>query len=274
MVTYGMLIDLKSCIGCKACMTACKGNHDIPFGEHDGREYYRIWPLEVELGVYPYTIRNMTPMLCMHCQDPPCQEVCPIPGAIYQRHDGIVLIDEERCNACKLCIPACPYGALYFRDDKGAVDKCTFCVEGVDNGLEPECVKACPTDAMFFGDLSDPESHISKLIRGWDARPLYPEHGTNPAVYYTAHAGRLKGTIENKKRGCAVPGATVTVLCAEKDESQSTCAGSDGCFFFWDLKVREQYSVRIEADGFVPSTRELYLDKEYTDLGKIVISEL
>ncbi|GAG78243.1 unnamed protein product, partial [marine sediment metagenome] len=134
MVRYGMVIDLRCCTGCKVCMTACKGNHNIPFGEHEGREYYRIWPVEVELGAYPYVIRNMTPWLCMQCEEPPCMDACPIPGAIYRRGDGIVLIDEGKCNGCKLCIPACPYDALYFREDIGVVDKCTFCVENIDEG--------------------------------------------------------------------------------------------------------------------------------------------
>ena len=274
MVRYGMLIDLKSCSGCKACMTACKAYHDIPFGEHEGREYYRIWPEEVELGEYPYVIRNMTPLLCMQCEDPPCLVACPTPGAIYIREDGIVLIDEEKCDGCKLCIPACPYGALYFREDKGIADKCTFCVENVDKGIQPECVKACPAEAMFFGDLGNPESQVSKLIRKWDARPLRAEHGTKPSVYYTAHAARLRGTIKSKKTGLTVPGAAVTLKCVDTEESNSTSADSDGVFFFWNLKIRRKYLLDIETDGFSRSTRELYLDAEYTDLGPVLITEL
>lgn len=274
MVRYGMLINLKSCNGCKACMTACKANHNIPFGEYEGREYYRIWPVEVELGAYPYVIRNMTPLLCMQCEDPPCVEACPIPGALYRRQDGVVLIDEGKCDGCKLCLPLCPYGALYFREDKGVVDKCTFCIENIDKGLPPECVKACPADAMFFGDLDDPESQVSKLIRKWDAKPLRPEHGTKPSVYYTAHAVRLRGTIVSKKTGHAIPGATVTLKCLDEEGSSSTSADSDGVFFLWNLKVRRKYSVGIEAAGFSHSTRELYLDEEYTDLGRILLSEL
>jgi len=272
MVRYGMLIDLKSCNGCKACMTACKANHSIPVGEHEGREYYRIWPDEVELGTYPYIIRNMTPLLCMQCEDAPCVSVCPISGALYSREDGIVLIDEEKCNGCKLCIPACPYGALYLREDKGVIDKCTFCIENIDAGLQPECVKACPADAMFFGDLAKTESQISKLIRQWDARPLHPEYGTKASVYYTAHAARLRGTVESKKAGHAVRGATVTLKCLDKEESSSTITDSDGVFFFWNLEIRRKYSVDIKADGFSHSTRELYIDEEYTDLGRIYLT--
>ena len=81
-------------------MMVCKANHGIPVGEYAGREYYRIWPMEVELGKYPYVVRNLTPLLCMQCETPPCVVVCQIPGAIYRREDGIVLIDEKKCNGC------------------------------------------------------------------------------------------------------------------------------------------------------------------------------
>jgi len=273
MARYGMLIDLKSCNGCRACMTACKGNHSIPFGEYDGREYYRIWPVEIELGTYPYVIRNMTPFLCMQCENPPCVNVCSVPGAISRRDDGIILIDAKHCNGCKLCISACPYGAMYFREDKGVVDKCTFCVENIEEGLEPECVKACSADAIFFGNLDDQESEVVKLISEWDATPLYPEYGTRPSVYYTSHAARLRGTIENEKKGHAVS-AIITVMCLEEDQPHFSSTDSDGVFFFWDLKIRRRYSLKIEADGFSTSIHELHLDEEYTDLGRIVVKEV
>jgi Fe-S-cluster-containing dehydrogenase component len=272
MARYGMVIDLKSCSGCKACMTACKANHDIPFGEHEGREYYRIWPLEIELGAYPYVIRNMTPMLCMQCQDPPCVDACPVPGAIYRREDGIVLVDQEKCDGCKLCLAACPYGALYSRADKGVVDKCTFCFEGLAEGFKPECVKACTADAMFFGDLDDAESPLSKLIKEWNAQPFEPEHGTKPSVFYRGRASRLRGTVESKKTGHAIRGAAVTAAPVEGGASKFAITDADGIFFFWDLEGRRKYSLSIEANGFSPHTLELYLDEEYRDLGRIFLS--
>ena len=196
---------------------------------------------------------------------------CPVPGAIYKRDGGIVLIDEEKCDGCKLCIPACPYDALYFREDKAVVDKCTFCVENIEKGLLPECVTTCPADAMIFGDLGNPESLISKLVREWDARPLCLEYGTRPAVYYTAHAARLRGGVESRKTKRAVQGATVTVKCLGDGGSTSVKTDSDGVFFFWDLKVRRKYLIGIEADGLSYGPREVCPDEEYTDLGKIPI---
>jgi Fe-S-cluster-containing dehydrogenase component len=273
MARYGMLIDLESCNGCRACMTACKGAHNIPFGQHQGREYYRIWPDEVELGTYPYVVRNLTPFLCMHCEHPPCVDACQVPGAIHRRPDGIVLIDEGKCNGCKLCIPACPYGALYFREDKGNVDKCTFCVESVDRGLQPVCARVCPVDAILFGDLDDPNSQVRKRIRKEDARPLHPEYGTKPSVYYQARAARLRGVVENKETGHPIPGATVVAKCLEEESISSARTDSDGVFFFWSLKSRKKYWVTVEVNGFSQGKHELYLDTEYKDWGTIPISE-
>jgi Fe-S-cluster-containing dehydrogenase component len=252
-------------------MTACKCNHNIPIGRHEGREYYRIWPAEIERGEYPYVVRDMTPIVCMHCDDPACLEACPNPGAIYKRADGIVLIEDGKCTGCKECIPACPYDALYFREDKGVVDKCTFCVENIDVGSQPECVKTCPADAMYFGDISNPESKISKLVKEWKAKPLDVEHQTKPSVYYTSHAGRLRGIMGSKKTGCTVEGAMISLKCIDTGESWVTNTDEQGIFFFWNLKVQGKYSMRIEANGLILNQVEVYLNKEYTDLGKTEI---
>jgi len=270
MTRYGMLIDLKSCIGCKACMTACKANNNIPFGEHEGREYYRIWPAEVEMGTYPYVIRNITPLLCMQCEAPPCVEACPIPGAIYRRGDGIVLIDERKCDGCKVCIPACPYGALYFREDKNVVDKCTFCVDNVGQGGIPECVKTCPADAMIFGDIDAPASRISQLIKEREAKSLHPEFDTKPLVYYTPHAARLRGNVIRQKTRQVVPGASISLQSG--DNAHSTVTDSDGIFFFWNLRFGSTYLLSIRANGFPLNEREICLDEEYMNLGEILIS--
>jgi tetrathionate reductase subunit B len=268
---YGMLIDLKSCNGCRACMTACKAFHGIPIGEHEGREYYRIWPEEVELGIYPYVIRNMTPLLCMQCADPPCIEACPIAGAIYQREDGVVLVDKDKCNGCKLCISACPYNAIYFREDIGIVDKCTFCVENIDKGALPECVKTCPAKAMFFGDLDESSSQISVLIKKWDARPMHLKYRTKPSVYYTGHAARLKGTLKSEKTGHPIQGVIVTLKRLDNTESFFTYTDSYGVFFFWKLEIRRDYCLVLEGDEFKRIEHKLNLQEEYWDLGEITL---
>ena len=154
-------------------------------------------------------------MLCMHCENAPCEEVCPS-GATYRRDDGIVAVDQDKCIDCKACMVACPYSVrfenpknTYFNqkghakdEDRfsfrlpGIVEKCTFCkdridkakmrglVPGVDWDANPACVNACPVNARTFGDLDDPNSELSKLISNQKAGLLYGELGTNPSVYY------------------------------------------------------------------------------------------
>ena len=272
MARYGLLIDLELCIGCKACMTVCKGNHNIPYGEYEGREYYRIWPEEKEIGSYPYVIRNLTPWLCMQCSDPPCVKVCPVPGALRQRDDGIVVIDESLCNGCCQCIAACPYGALYFRQDKGVVDKCDLCVENIDEGMLPECVKACPTGAITFGDISDPQSTLSKNILEKKAEPLHPEYGTSPAVFYTSHASRLRGVVIDAASGKPVTGADVTL---ETEEAPPVCIRTDanGIFFAWSLLNGSRYRIKVVAAGFNDYFNEITVVGDYQDLGILELNK-
>lgn len=198
MVRYGMVIDLKKCIGCHTCTIACK----VENGTRPGIFWNLV--LDQEVGNYPSVRRQFIPRLCMHCEDPPCVEVCPT-GASYKRQDGIVLIEERKCLGCKQCILACPYGARYLNQAKdgyfklglipteevlyqskelGVVEKCTLCVDKVEQGENPVCIRACPLKARIFGDLNDPNSEISQLIRSRHGFQLLKHLGTEPAVYY------------------------------------------------------------------------------------------
>lgn len=193
-----MVLDLKRCIGCQSCTIACKLENATPPG------IFWAKVLETETGKYPQAKRSFIPVLCNHCQDPPCLRACPS-GATTKREDGLVLIDQDTCIGCKACIVACPYEARSFREDgrgyfseeltpfekvgyqkhqKGVVSKCNFCKDRVDKGLEPACVQTCPTIARVFGDLDDPDSEVSRLIIERHGIQLHPEEGTNPSVYY------------------------------------------------------------------------------------------
>jgi len=191
MARYGMVIDLSFCMRCRACMVACKTEHQIPTGKHNGHEYYRISVLEYEKGKYPLAKRIFAPVLCMHCQAAPCIDSCPILGAIYRREDGIVVVDKAKCNGCQLCMQVCPYDALYLDEERSVVDKCDFCAERLGQGLEPACVATCMGRAMVFGDLDDPDSEASKLVKRDDVkpdRPSSPPHLSQvfrPSIYYT-----------------------------------------------------------------------------------------
>jgi molybdopterin-containing oxidoreductase family iron-sulfur binding subunit len=193
-----MVIDLKRCIGCYACQLACKAERGTP----PGVLFARV--LKQEIGTYPSVRQLFLPVLCNHCEEAPCVEACPT-GASHYCADGIVDIDPEKCVGCRACMMACPYGNRYYNDgpqhyyeqgptpyekarvqrhQTGVVMKCDFCRARVREGRAPACVANCPTVARTFGDLDDPASEVSRLIRERGGFPLHPERGTRPCVYY------------------------------------------------------------------------------------------
>jgi len=177
---WGMVIDLRWCLGCHACQIACKAENGVELGA------FRTWVKVMEKGNYPAVKTIFLPRLCNHCDDAPCVALCPV-KASYKRGDGVVLIRKERCIGCKMCISACPYNARHIRfiqPNKGTADKCTFCVHRIDNGLVPACVNACRGRARVFGDLNDPDSEVSKAISLNPVVTLKPHLGTKPNVYY------------------------------------------------------------------------------------------
>jgi len=178
---YAMVIDLRRCIGCHSCQVACKAENDVPLG------VFRSWVKEIDKGRYPTVKRFFLPRLCNHCSDAPCVAICPV-KASYKREDGVVLIRQERCIGCKMCIGACPYNSRFINFTRikggGVADKCDFCVHRIDNGLVPACVATCIGRARIFGDLNDPESEIAKVVSTQPVQTLQRFLNTNPKVYY------------------------------------------------------------------------------------------
>ena len=225
MSRYGMVIDLDRCMGCRACMEACKVENNTPMA------HLWMYVFRFEEGTFPNTHVWFMPRPCMHCDNAPCVKVCPV-GARYKREDGLTATDWERCIGCRYCEVACPYGVNYFnwkepaqnyyldwRDEdlpvvaqgeippyrnpdldgqfgpeqrrvagggrlKGIIEKCTFCAHRVEKGLPPACVANCPAFALHFGDLDDPESEVSQLLRKKPSFRLLEELGTEPRVHY------------------------------------------------------------------------------------------
>ncbi|MFW9939716.1 MAG: 4Fe-4S dicluster domain-containing protein [Candidatus Thorarchaeota archaeon] len=179
---FAMVIDQERCIGCEACSIACKI-------ENNTTNYW----IKVETkggavkdtpgGDFPNLTMNFIPKLCNHCENPPCVDSCP-EGALQKREDGIVILDQELCTGCQSCLTACPYNIIVFNDDNNLAEKCNFCFHRVDQGLVPFCVICCEGQAMYFGDLNDPTSDISKYISGKDSFQLKLEERTSPQVYY------------------------------------------------------------------------------------------
>jgi tetrathionate reductase subunit B len=177
-VQYGMVIDVRRCIGCHACTVACKSEFDVPLGVN------RSWVEYVEKGVYPNVGRSFLPRLCNHCSEPPCVGVCPTNATWKRDQDGIVVIDSGLCIGCKYCIQACPYDARFLNPVTKVADKCDFCIHRVSQGLVPSCVNTCVGGARIFGDLGDPDSDISKVVASNRISVLRGEMGTFPNVYY------------------------------------------------------------------------------------------
>ena len=187
---FAMVIDLRKCIGCHACSVACKSENRVPLG------VWRSWVKQVERGEFPNTQRHFLPRLCNHCDRPACVDACPTKSS-YQREDGIVLIREERCVGCKLCMAACPYNARYLDPVTKTSAKCTFCAHRVDKGVVPACVNTCQGRARIFGDLNDRASEVARLVAREAVQAIKTELGTEPRVFYIGadmgvmgHAGK------------------------------------------------------------------------------------
>jgi Fe-S-cluster-containing dehydrogenase component len=209
-----MVVDLSKCVRCYACIAACRVEHFLPMGV----TWPRLVALETDHGspeVSTYSVR------CNQCKNAPCVEVCPT-GATHRREDGIVVVDQDKCVGCRYCVIACPYqNRAFLSKDKdrgffpgriqtdfeksgkelyphqlGTTEKCNFCVERIDAGMvkglkpgvdreaTPACVNTCPARALTFGDLDDPDSEVSQLIRERKGFQLHPEYDTDPSVYF------------------------------------------------------------------------------------------
>ena len=180
MARYGMIIDLRLCIGCEACIAACDMENETPWEEGKRRTHVPRF----DFGSYPDLTVLYVPRLCMHCENPPCVSVCPT-GASYKNEDGVVIVNYDLCIGCKYCILTCPYDARYVDERKKAVDKCIFCYENrVTRGMLPACAATCPGGARIFGDMDDPRSEAGRLAASGLARPLRPDLGTKPKVLY------------------------------------------------------------------------------------------
>ena len=176
-VLWGKVLDQDRCIGCHACTVACKSENEVAMG------VTRTFIKQVEIGMYPNVRRHFQVTRCNQCTDPPCVAACPV-SAMFQRPDGIVDFDREVCIGCKACIAACPYDAIFIDPQTHSAEKCNFCAHRIDQGLQPACVSVCPEGAIIVGDISDPDSEISRLLSRERVEVRKPHARTNPKVFY------------------------------------------------------------------------------------------
>ncbi len=213
---FAYALDISRCIGCRRCVYGCVDENNQ---SHDPQIHWiQVLEMEKEKGVdfahadlfyqhdeVPFEGHFYLPVACQQCKNPPCVKVCPV-KATWQEPDGIVVVDYNWCIGCRCCMAACPYGARHFNWGtpkitatevnpkthylgnrprmKGVVEKCTFCIQRVREGLYPKCVEVCPVGARKFGNLLDPDSEIRYILKNKRVLILKEELNTQPNFFY------------------------------------------------------------------------------------------
>jgi len=187
MPRYAMVIDLRKCVGCDACTVACRTEWDVPLG------HSRTWVNHTGVeGQFPDLISSPFVAQCNHCDSPSCIPPCPT-GATFQLDNGIVKVDPKLCIGCGFCVEACPYDARYINPVTKKVDKCDFCEDRLEKGLQPACVVTCTANAKFFGDLEDKNSVVYQKVFGEGAWRMENENAAiGPNVYYLGKEKQLE----------------------------------------------------------------------------------
>jgi Fe-S-cluster-containing dehydrogenase component len=271
-----MVIDSKKCVGCYNCFLTCRD--EFAGNEYPG--YSAAQPMsggnwakviEIERGQYPKVKVNHISINCMQCDNPSCMKAASN-GAVYKRPDGIVMIDPEKAKGQKDIVNACPYREIEWNEEKQLAQKCIFCAHLLDKGdEEPRCVESCPTGARMFGDLDDPKSEISKLVKSGATVAMHPEYGLKEKVTYMNLPKKfVAGTVILGDKDEVAVGAEVTLSGDGKAQKANTNGFGD--FEFEGLAANAEYTVKIEAKGYkaasvvAKTTKDVYL-------GEIVLSK-
>jgi Fe-S-cluster-containing dehydrogenase component len=268
------VMDVSKCGGCHNCQIACKDEHC----GNDWMPYAKPQPMSGAFwlklnnyvkGTVPKVYIRYVPVICQHCVDAPCIPACPN-GAIYQREDGLVIIDPKKCTGNQLCIRACPYNdnentVIYYNSELKISQKCTGCAHILDRGWpikEPRCTDACIQEAWRFGEESDFSAEIAS------AETLKPEYGVKTRVYYLNLPKRfIAGTVYDPDTKEVVTGGTCTL---SGDGSGTATTDGFGDFWFEGLKVGT-FSVKIEAAGKTKTMDSISTEKD-VNLGDIALA--
>ena len=256
MARYGFIIDVDRCNGCYSCFLACKdewiGNDHGTYGKatEEGMNLMRV--KEIEYGTFDKVKVDYIAIPCQHCQNAPC--VLKRPDAFYKREDGLVILDPEK-SADKSLLQACPYGCVQWNEIAGIAQKCNGCAHMIDAGeKQTRCSEVCPNQALFFGDLDDPDSEIAKFAaeHADELEDFQPAFKAQPAVRYMYLpkpfiCGEVTGDCEDIK------GAKVTAKCDDCGSVRETVTDFLGDFEFQGLPTNKPFTVTVEAEGYKPA---------------------
>ncbi len=265
------VIDVAHCSGCYGCQISCKDEHC----GNDWSPYAKPQPDTGQFwGKLNYYERGQIPQVrishvfvpCQHCENAPCKAACPVDGAIYERSDGLVIIDPAKCTGCQNCLNTCPYGSIYYNAALHLAQKCTGCAHLLDNKWkEPRCADFCPHENIKFGE----QSELSGLISS--AERLKPDFGDTPntRVYYMGLPKRfVAGLVYDPGAKEVVIGANCTLTGGGSTYNATT--DNFGDFWFHDLPAAE-FTLTISKDGKTKTMSVSTVEKDI-GLGEIALS--
>jgi len=269
MTDYVAVVDVTKCVDCRACVIQCKDEYALndypPYSAgmpFTGQKWIRVENLE--RGTFPKVKFSSMPILCMQCDNPPCQAAAT-GGAVYKRPDGIVIIDPVKSKGQKQLVAACPYGVIYYNEEKDIPQKCTFCAHRLEKGQVPRCMMACPGDAIKIGEYAE----IWKHAAGGESAPFHPEYKAEPRVYYIGLPKTfITGALVDSK-GESLEGADVTAKATDTGVTVSTKSDAFGDFWLDGLEAKKTYEVTFGKEART-KTQTVLLDTD-KDLGDIIL---
>ena len=276
MAKYGMVIDISKCTGCYNCFLTCRdefaGNEYPGYAAAQpmsGMNWIKL--IEKERGQYPKVKVSYTPVTCMQCDDAPCVTAAQ-KNAVYQRDDGIVIIDPKKAKGQKQIVNSCPYRVIEWNEEKELPQKCILCAHMLDNGEKvPRCVESCPTDALIFGDLDDPNSEISKIMASGETEVLRPGFDVDEKVKYLHLPKKfIAGTVIYADKDEVAAG--IKVILNGNGARAETVTNGFGDFEFEDLEDNTDYTVEISVAKYKSKKIKAKTIKD-TYLGEIKLTK-
>jgi Fe-S-cluster-containing dehydrogenase component len=258
MAKWGMVIDITKCNACYSCFIACKDEYwdnDYPPYSAAQPRHGQFWIdlVKKERGACPWVKVAYIPVLCMQCDNAPCVKAAKN-RAVYKRPDGIVIIDPKKAVGQRQIVDACPYHVIFWNEEEQLPQKCTFCVQRLEEGKIPKCVQVCPSRALIFGDLEDHESKVSKIVASGKTVALNPGRRAKPRVYYLGVPKLLiAGSVVYGDVDECAEGVSVTLTNQSTGKSTKTSTNNFGDFEFDGLGTGK-YSAKFECKGYKAKT--------------------